>query len=93
MNRTKIAINPLLCLVSLHLLYNFVFLSFILQNTPFSTITYRLIGDDDATSMFTINVNTGAISNLFALYSDNGRTYQVINVHYIYPPLIKPLTS
>ena len=50
---------------------------FILQNTPFSRITYSIIGDDGATSMFTLNTNTGGISNLPALYSDNGRTYQV----------------
>ncbi|OPL21573.1 protocadherin 4 fat, partial [Mytilus galloprovincialis] len=46
-------------------------------NTPFSSITYSIIGDDGATSMFTLNTNTGGISNLPALYSDNGRTYQL----------------
>lgn len=49
-----------------------------LQNTPFSTVRYSLIGDENAQVFFRVDDQTGQVfTNGPSLFSDQGTIYQV----------------
>lgn len=49
-----------------------------LQNTPFSTVRYSLIGDENSQVLFRVDDQTGQVfTNEPSLFSDQGTIYQV----------------
>ena len=48
---------------------------------PYNTVTYSIIGDDDAPNYFSINPASGVISVVRALTDDSASSYRVSVTH------------